>query len=380
MEQRFQGGLFSAAAETCQNGGFPMANKRLYRQVARMSFVEGLTNQQIAKRLAGEGTLTSPNTKKVAQLLMEAGRWLLQREDWLTMVERDTQNWELSDKLLDTYRCLARVIVVKRWPTDTDHDWAPMRKPTVVTEAADYIDDFAHGAGVRGDALHIATSGGSAILDVVSQLLPESRTQIHFHAAALIGRGRMLGASHPSPETNASIAWMRSGSYPGHLHYATVAPPEIAIAKGVETAKRYEKICNGLRSEAEYLAEQKAVQSVLADLADIDMLVTSFGLVGDLIKAYGMDVGLSRTQTIVGDINYCGFDRDGNGSPDQEAALFLTAGYPNGVEFLRQMVLAGKRVVAVAFPKDIDPLRVALEHALLNVLVAGEDTVSALIG
>jgi hypothetical protein len=101
-----------------------MASKKILRQVAKMAFEEGLTNEQIAERLASEGTFKNPNTKKVAQLFEEAGRWLLVREEWLSVLERDTENWELADRLLNAYPCLKDAMVIRLRPAGSDGRWS----------------------------------------------------------------------------------------------------------------------------------------------------------------------------------------------------------------------------------------------------------------
>jgi DNA-binding transcriptional regulator LsrR (DeoR family) len=359
----------------CQNGRFWMASKPILRRVAKMAFEEGLTNEQIAGRLAEEGTFKNPNTKKVAQLLEEAGRWLLVREDWLSVLERDTENWELADQLVKAYPCLKDAMVIRLRPAGSDGRWSPLRKPTPESEAAEYLDDFAHTAHDHGETVRIALSGGETVLKVVSNLFPDRRSNVHFYSAALIGRGRMLSASHVGPETNATIAWLRSGSLPGHLHYGTIAPPEIEIPQKADKKTRHRAACEGILNETEFFSKLKSVRSVLQDLEEIDVLVTSFGLQPDLLKAHGVSPEL--LEGVTSDLNYCAFDAAGN--PCKGMTFYLTPGYPNGLEFYRGMVEKQRRVVVVAGLPEQAAIRAALAGKLFNVLITDEEAAAALL-
>lgn len=364
-----------ARAEMCQNGRFWMASKTILRRVAKMAFEEGLTNEQIAGRLAEEGTFKNPNTKKVAQLMEEAGRWLLVREDWLSVLERDTENWELADQLVKAYPCLKDAMVIRLRPPGSDGRWSPLRKPTPESEAAEYLDEFANTAHDHGETVRIALSGGETVLKVVSNLFPGLRNNVHFYSGALIGRGRMLSASHVGPETNATIAWLRSGSLPGHLHYGTIAPPEIAIPQKADKRTRHTAACQGILKETEFFSELKSVKSVLQDLEDIDVLVTSFGLQPDLLRAHG--VNPEMLEGVTSDLNYCAFDAGGN--PSKGKTFFLTPGYPNGLEFCRRMVERQRRVIVVAGLREQPFIRAALAGKLFNVLITDEAAAAALL-
>ena len=342
-----------------------------------MAFEQGLTNEQIAERLATEGTFKNPNTKKVAQLLEEAGRWLLVREDWLSVLERDTENWELADRLLKAYPCLKDAMVIRLRPSGSDGRWSPLRKPTPESEAAEYLDEFAHTAHNYGETVHVALSGGETVLKVVSNLFPDRRANVHFYSAAMIGRGRMLSSSHVGPETNATIAWLRSGSLPGHLHYGTVAPPDVSIPQKADGQTRHAKVCRDILAETQFLATLKPVNSVLKDIEEATVVITSFGLLPDLLKAYGANPEILASEGVIGDLNYCAFNADGN--PCKDSAFFLTPGYPNGLEFYRKMVAKQRRVIVVGGAKDEPAIRAALAGRLFNVLITDEPTATALL-
>jgi DNA-binding transcriptional regulator LsrR (DeoR family) len=354
-----------------------MPSKALLLQVAKMSFETGLTNEQIAERLAAEGTFKSPNTKKVAQLLEEAGRWLLVREGWLSVLERDLEDWELADRLLKAYPVLKDAVVVRLRPPGSEGRWSPLRKPTPEAETAEYVDHFANAAQDRGETVSAALSGGETLLKVATSLFPERRSNIHFHAAAMIGRGRMLSSSHVGPEANATIAWLRSGGIPGHLHYGTVAPPEITISQKDDARVRHAKACRDILAETKALFDLKPVRSVLEDVEEATLLVSSFGLLPDLLKAYGANAETLRKEGMVSDLNYCAFNAEGK--PCNNSSFFLTAGYPNGLELCRQMVSDQRRVIVIAGIEDEHAIRAALKGELLNVLITDEDTAAALL-
>lgn len=361
----------------CQNCRFWMASKAILRRVAKMAFEERLTNAQIAKRLATEGTFKNPNTKKVAQLLEEAGRWLLVREDWLSVLERDTENWELADRLVKAHPPLKDAMVIRLRPQGSDGRWSPLRRPTPESEAAEYLDDLAHTAHDRGEMIHVALSGGETILKVVSNLFPDRRSNTHFYAAALIGRGRMVSSSHVGPETTATIAWLRSGSIPGHLHYGTVSPPEIDVPLNAEAKTRHAQVCRDIRAETEFLAKLKPVNAVLKDIEETDVLITAFGLLPELLKAYGANPQLLESGGSVSDLNYSAFDAGGN--PAKDSGFFLTPGYPSGLEFSRKLVEKGRRVIVVAGIHDVPAIRAAVKGKLFNVLITDEATAEALL-
>jgi DNA-binding transcriptional regulator LsrR (DeoR family) len=354
-----------------------MPSKALLLHVARLSFDKGLTNEQIAARLATDGTFKNPNTKKVAQLLEEAGRWLLAREGLLALIERDVENAELEQRLLKAYPCLIDTMVFRLRPPESEGRWSPLIKPTPWSVAAEYIDDFANTAHDHGETVSVALSGGETVLGVVTSLSPERRANMHFHASAMIGRGRMLSSSHVGPETNATIAWLRSGGIAGHLHYGTIAPPDVLITPKADGKTRHAEACRSIVAETEHLASLKPVSSVLHDMEDATVLVTSFGLLPDLLKAYGVSPEALAQEGMVSDLNYCVFDAEGK--PCKNTAFFLTPGYPAGVEFCRQMVREKRRVVVVASIQDVGAFRAAMRGKLLNVLITDEETATALL-
>lgn len=354
-----------------------MPSKKILRQVAKMAFEEGLTNEQIAERLANEGSFKNPNTKKVAQLMEAAVRWLLVREDWLSVLERDTQNWDLSDRLLRTYPRLKDAMVIRLHPANSDGQWSPLRKPTPESEAAEYLDDLTHTAHDRGETVNVAVSGGDTVLKVVSNLFPDRRANVHFYAAAMIGRGRMVSSSHVGPETNATIAWLRSGSLPGHLHYGTVAPPDVDVPQKADNKSRHIKACRDILQETEFLSTLKPVKSVLEDIEEATVVVTSFGLLPDLLKAFGAKPEILASEGAISDLNYCAFDKKGEAC--KGSAFFLTPGYPNGLDFYRQMVAKRRHVIVVGRMEDVPAIRAALAGELFNVLVTDEATAAALL-
>jgi DNA-binding transcriptional regulator LsrR (DeoR family) len=361
-----------------------MPHPDLLRAIARMAF-EGISGRRLKKReLAAEfrklGVLPQTgdpdDTRGVQDLVEEAGRWLLVREGWLSVLERDIQDWNLADHLVKAYPCLKEASVI-RSRTLEGGPWSPLRKPTPEQEAAEYFKLLCHSAMDKGDDVHAAISGGETLLGVVNYLFPDRRTNVHYYAAALIGRSRNLRTSHIGPETNATIAWLRSGSRPGHLHYGSVSPPDIALPQNIDANARHLEAARILREETRLAFDADYVKASLRDMQEIDTMIASFDILPDLLQSYGVSYDRLKEKGAVGDINYCLFDENGEGR--DEWAFFLTPGYPKGVDFMRRLVATDRRVIVVAHLDQLSALRAALKGRLLNNLITDDATARALL-
>jgi DNA-binding transcriptional regulator LsrR (DeoR family) len=361
-----------------------MPSRDLLRRVAKMSFEDGLTNQQIAQRLCAEKIFKSPNTKRVTALLQEAGQWLLQSRKTLDYLEDPLTAFRFpTESVLAAYPFIRDVRVVTPWdqgaqPTSADLRDLDRRLGHV---AASYLDELAADAELEGRDLHIAISGGNQILDVVNALPERRRDNVHFYPAAIVGRVRNVHSSHVGAEINAGIAWARSGKRPGRLHYSTISPPEKQGSSMADGALKHKKVCEAITEDLSYLATQQPTRQDLADIGDADVFLMGLGPVAspenadsaiELLRPLGVSPELLAEDEAIAELAYCFLDSRGQSKKDW--ALFLTPGCPEGLKFYRERVSEKRKVVLVVGPNQTDQLRAALRGKLVNVIITDSET------
>ena len=145
------------------------------------------------------------------------------------------------------------------------HEWGRL--------AAEYLDRLAEDAERLDYELHVGLSGGETVLEVVSQLPDRDRPRVNFHALALIGHGQSRNSFYVGPETNATIAWSRSGRMVGTCHYATVPPYSFDIKKFKPDERRSE-ISSGLDE-----LWRHSIKNVIIGMSDLNIAFAGLGVV-----------------------------------------------------------------------------------------------------
>jgi DNA-binding transcriptional regulator LsrR (DeoR family) len=379
-----------------------MASQELLLKIARLRFELHMTNEEIAEQLYDDKELTSRNTKVVAQRLEEAVLWLLGR---LELRERERDNRgeiaELETKLCKKYDLLAARLVTGGETHGASEYSALMRRWG--RAAAEYFDDVSSSAEDNGQQLHVVVSGGQTILDMMSILPERRRTNVHFYAAALIGRGGVSECTHIGPETNASIAWSRSGRIPDHLCYGTVAPiysPSIFRTRFPDSHSRHEANRNRIHAALEFSLDWPPIREILEkQFREVNMAIASLGPIAplprdagygtahveriaitNLLKPLDIDPNILAEEGVCGEISYCMFDRNGKGRP--EWRYFITPGVDtphSGVDFYRHLVERERRVIVIAGVKQWLALHTAIKTRLFNVLISDVSTARKLL-
>lgn len=377
-----------------------MASQELLLRVAKLKFEDGSNNSEIAEILLKDGTLETESTaqRKVGELVEEAGQWLLDRHKLLASMEMDdTLEHNLAKELCSKFRLLdARVV-----PGGEIHsplDYVALLKK-YARAAADYFDAYASAAEEQGKQLHVSVSGGQPILDMVSSLTDRKRTNVFYYATGLVGRGSRPQAPHVGSEANATVAWARSGRLPNHLYYATVRPYEIAPddLHDTDKRKRHDTCRAMLLEQMHELANSEYVKEVLEEInGRINMAFAGLGIphasgvdadygmahierltMTGLLKPLGVDSGLLAAEGAVGDISYTLFDKDGKSREDWQ--FFITAGYPDALDFYQTMVETRKPVIVIGGARKEAAILPALKARLLNVLITDAVTAKKLL-
>lgn len=378
-----------------------MASKELLLKVARMSHAQLMTNEEIAQELFTEKVLTSRNTKRVRELIDEAVVYLLDQQEAFETAESDKNELRLLEaRLCENYELIdARVIAGGETQGVAEYAALVRRHGRA---AAQYFDELSSEAEDNSEQLHIAVSGGQSILDMVSSLAERRRPNAHFYATALIGRGGPKSSAHIGPETNASVAWSRSGRIPHHLFYGTVPPYSFGPEdfKGLPKKELHNWIRDEIIRQGKSLAATDPVKQTLGIMSDsINMAIAGLGLVRpspadadygtghleritmtSLLKTLQIDLDLLSEEGACGELSYGLFDRKGRGNPLWN--FFLTAGEGtahSGVEFYRRLVDQGKKVIVIAGAKKWDALVPAINARLFNILITDAYTAERLL-
>jgi DNA-binding transcriptional regulator LsrR (DeoR family) len=390
-------------------GGRGMADEKLQDEnfllkIAKMSFVEGLNNSEIEERLTGKPVTKNHRIDHIQRYIDAAGRLLLKQQARLADIDAAVT----VEKTLENNLCESFGLVAARVVASSKDDSAAEYKDLLQRygrAAADYFDDVARDALGDREDLHVSVSGGQSILDMMSSLHDRERPNVHFYASALIGRGRMAASGHIGPEVNASVGWARSGRIPGNLYYGTTAPYHVELTgrKTFSARERHDLVKPIIVREAEQYARMPAISEVMEDMSsEINMAVASIGLVEasekdaalgpdhierltmtTLLRPLGIHADYLAKDGVVGDFSYNLFDKDGQDRPEWK--FFITAGDGtdhSGVEFYRNLVAKGKKVVVMAGARKEVALEAALNlkaGKLFNVLVTDAVTAQKLL-
>ncbi len=343
-----------------------------------MRYEQGLTNEAIASRL-------NIGTKQVKARLEDSVKWLLAQQQQLDRMHHSATPQEgLERRLVKKFPHLKSLKVVPGAKIETEKEYDQLIRNWAF-EAAAYFDEVVDSGEFREKgALHVAMSGGEAHLEVMNALRDRGRHGVHFYASAFIGRGP-LNSFHVDPATNATIAWVRSGRFPGHCIYATLSPFDIDFGWNVPLSMRKKELAR----QFDELAKNESIKTITEQLDKVTVAFAGLGMVirapgslrlreptaSELVEEAGVSARELASEGAVADLSYSFFDANGDGREDWR--FFMTAGqysrYP-GLEFYRQRVREGKPVIVCAGPFKLPAILAALKGKLFNVWFTDEDT------
>jgi DNA-binding transcriptional regulator LsrR (DeoR family) len=358
--------------------------KDLLLKIANLRFKDGLKVPQMAAYL-GIGQ------KQVKPLLEQSVRWLLdeqQRQDPAKHI--DSAQESLRRSLGEKYPHLKDVVIVPGGAVKQEAQYRALIRQWGIL-AADYVDDLARHALVKGDDLYVCMSGGETILEAMNSLKERERSNVYFYASALIGRASHRDKkSHVDPAANATVAWARSGRLPRQCVYATVPPCYLTEdEKALPLQRRKLLIAKQLDRLAEMDPIKRHIKLHLG--SEFDVAFAGLGLVKtpagspgrenrrtgtDLLEPLGITADELLAEGAIAELAYCFFDRNGEDSNDRWR-FFLTAGHedPNrcGLRFYRQMVNDKKHVIVMAGTYKVPAIVAALKGKLFNVWITDEE-------
>ena|SRR5215510_7869340 len=319
------------------------ADERLQQvlKVAYLFYEKEMTKSDISHEIRASAT-------QVIRLLEEA------REQGFVRIEFNPPKLhQLGEELKKKYNWLHDVTVISY-----ADDLAFLRR-MLGKAAAQYFE-----AAVM-DGKTVAIGGGDTMYEMV-MALPQEERGVFLVPAAIIDTGPVL--THIDPTVLLTILWVRSGRRPGHAHFATGLP----LNKPLTRQK--------LKEEYEEFSRRKAVQKVLAEMKKADFMFASLGSLKtnpdyekvsprphrSLLDNLRLTEAMLAKEGVVGDINYSFFDGEGKTSPEWNIFPSL------GVDRLREMVKAGKKVVVAVGRYKLPALKAAVRGRLFNVLITDE--------
>lgn len=327
------------------------ADERLQQvlKVAYLFYEKEMTKTDISHEIRA-------STTQVIRLLEEA------REQGFVRIEFSPPKlYELGEELKKRFGWLQDAVVISY-----ADDLVFLRR-MLGKAAAQYFE-----AAVT-DGATVALGGGDTMYEMVMALRQEERN-VFLVPTAIIDTGPVL--THIDPTVLLTILWVRSGRRPGHAHFATGLP----LNKPLSRQK--------LKEEYEGFCHRRAVQEVLAEMKRADFMFASLGcLRADpdyeklsprphkyLLENLRLTEATLVREGVVGDINYSFFDEEGGTSPEWNIFPSL------GVDQLRKMVRAKKRVVVAVGRYKLPALKAALKGKLFNVLITDEMAAKELLG
>jgi deoxyribonucleoside regulator len=319
------------------------ADERLRQvlKVARLFYEKEMTKTDISHEIRA-------STTQVARLLEEA------REQGYVRIEFTPPTlYDLGERLKARYEWLQDVVVISY----TD-DLAFLRR-MLGKAAAQYFE------AAIPDGATVAIGGGDTMYEMV-MALPSEERNIFLVPTAIIDTGPVL--THIDPAVLLTILWVRNGRRPGHARFATGLPFNKPLSRQ-KIKEEYEEFC-----------KRKAVQEVMAEMKRADFMFTSLGCLKPdadyeklsprphkyLLENLRLTEAAIIKEGAIGDINYSFFDENGQTDPDWN--IFPTL----GVDRVKEMVMANKRVVAATGRYKLPALKAALNGRLFNVLITDE--------
>ena len=310
-------------------------------KVAYLFYEKEMTKTDISHEIRTSAT-------QVIRLLEEA------REQGFVRIEFSPPKlYQLSEDLKKKYDWLEDAIVISY----TD-DLLFLRR-MLGNAAAQYFESAVT------DGATVAIGGGDTMYEMV-MALPQEERSVFLLPTAIIDTGPVL--THIDPTVLLTILWVRSGRKAGHAHFATGLP----LNKPLSRQK--------LKEEYEDFSRRKAVQQVLAEMKRANFVFASLGcLKADsdyeklsprphkyLLENLRLKEEKLAREGVIGDINYSFFDEDGRTSPEWNI-------FPSiGVDRLREMVKAKKKVVVAVGRYKLPALKAAVRGRFFNVLITDE--------
>jgi deoxyribonucleoside regulator len=319
------------------------ADERLRQvlKVAHLFYEKEMTKTEISHEIRA-------STTQVARLLEEA------KEQGYVRIEfkPPTLN-DLGERLKARFDWLRDVVVVSY-----ADDLAFLRR-MLGKAAAQYFE------AAIPDGATVAIGGGDTMYEMVMKL-PSTERNLFLLPTAIIDSGPVL--THIDPIVLLTILWVRSGRRPGRAHFATGLPLNRHLSR--------EKI----KEEYEEFCKRKAVQEVLAEMKRVDFMFASLGcLKADtdyeklsprphkfILESLRLSEAALIREGAIGDINYSFFDENGQTAADWNIFPSL------GVNRVKEMVRANKRVVVATGRYKLHSLKAALKGKLFNVLITDE--------
>jgi DNA-binding transcriptional regulator LsrR (DeoR family) len=353
------------------------------RRVANLYYKEDRTKQEIAQQL-------HIDPRKVS--------WLIEQARALGVVKidiRETIEGALQARLQRSFPALERVFIVPGPLQKTDHDWPDAYRRFGVL-AADYFEELLE-YHPRGTPFHVGVGGGLATFEFANALYPLIREQVHVHTTALVGRGELkANSAFVEPNLVATTLWTNCGKLAGHCDYVTVEPYwherlEDLAAKPVSNPREV------AFKEIKRLEKIKGIQKVIEDMNQLDVAFAGFEHVGHYLRDFDT-IGVVRPENLpassgffhssytsdqiaqegaVGVFSYCPYNADG--VSDESWRFFLTAGHYSehpGIDFYKQMIANGKKVVGLTGPNSTNAIVAALKAEIVNVLITDDETVA----
>lgn len=321
----------------------PDVDERLRQvlKVAHLFYEKEMTKTDISHEIRA-------STTQVARLLEEA------REQGYVQIEFSPPTlYDLGEQLKARFDWLRDAVVVSY-----ADDLAFLRR-MLGKAAAQYFE-----AAVP-DGATVAIGGGDTMYEMV-MALPREERNVFLVPAAIIDSGPVL--THIDPIVLLTLLWVRSGRRPGHAHFATGLPLNKPLSRQ-KIKEEYEEFC-----------KRKAVQEVLAEMKRVDIVFASLGcLKADadyeklsprphkyLLENLRLTEATLIREGAIGDINYSFFDEAGRTTPDWNVFPAI------GVDRVKEMVKANKRVVVATGRYKLPSLKAALKGKLFNVLITDE--------
>ncbi|HEY8460218.1 MAG TPA: sugar-binding domain-containing protein [Blastocatellia bacterium] len=319
------------------------ADERLRQvlKVARLFYEKEMTKTDISHEIRA-------STTQVARLLEEA------REQGYVKIEfRPPALYDLGERLKAKFDWLQDAVVVSY-----AEDLAFLRRMLGKAAARHFEAAVPEGATV-------AIGGGDTMYEMVMALPSEDRN-IFLTPTAVIDSGPVL--THIDPIVLLTILWIRSGRRPGHARFATGLPFDKPLSR------------QKIKEEYEEFRKRKAVQEVMAEMKRADFVFTSLGCLKPdadyeelsprphkyLLENLRLTAASLIKEGAIGDINYSFFDENGETDPDWNIFPSL------GVDRLKEMVKANKRVVVTTGRYKLPALKAAIKGKLFNVLITDE--------
>jgi deoxyribonucleoside regulator len=334
---------------------------RVLLETARLYYSKGYNKKEIADEMSISQT-------QVARLLKEA------EDKRIVEIKFNPPRLEkLEKELVESFECLREAVVV---PAVAVEDYGFQRKMWGEA-AAKYLENYLNEKSKKEKTnVKVGLSGGYTVYEMVSAL-PNAQREIEIYPAAIIGRGPTI--EHFDPMALVTLLWAKSGHQPGHAYYATVLP----FKKGIIPPQKI------IEQNNQLLVENEKVKIVYEKMQTVDIVFSSVGsvftppeyanLTRHSTERLLKDVGITKNRLdrsgVIGDLNYCYFDKAGK--PVSKWNIFISLDN----EHFRKMAedYPKRRVVIMGGHYKRKILQAVLKRKMCNVLITDEKCAKELI-